>query len=305
MKIITPTLLIAALFCLSCSSSGIFKVRENSNNNSSRSSPSPPVEAMAAIPDVIKPVDGMIALQPSDILEMMENYRKQLWKSNRIDPASVAEYGNSLLAAKGYNYQIDVSELIKEKVKNNEATIVSDKNYSFPLEMTLTNGQKQTFIIMAPREDSCCCGYHYAHLPVTKIAEKEITFVADGKQFTVRRPKEFGKNEVFSLVQPDDLKKVILKWQIPYEGYPDGVSEDGKKLYKLAGDDFYKLEIDDVYQEISPDGTFRFTTLAPPGERGQATNIDLGPDPDNAYQGCWRFSAGGKDYFVRFSSPCT
>jgi hypothetical protein len=223
--------------------------------------------------------DGVPVLQPSDILEVLRKYRSE---HAELTVKDIAEYGNSILPEKGFNYWIDVAALNEKKEKHAEAKIISEEYYSYPYEMTLADGKKQKFRLVAPRHDSCCCGYYYADLPVSHITENDISFVSDGKIYTVRRPADLGHNEVYALVDENNLTGEIRKWQVPVEGYPLGISEDGTKLYVEGA-------FDDIYLEISPEGSFRFIPKA---------EVISG-------KGCMKFKVAGKAYFVRYSAPCT
>ena len=127
---------------------------------------------------------GAIRLVPSTIGGDIKKYK------NAHPAASgkeVAEYGNSLLPAKGYNYWIDVDALNQKK--KNVARIISDDFQVYPHTMTLSDGKKESFLVFAPRNDSCCCGYFYADFPVTRITETAITFISEGKTYTVVKPQ--------------------------------------------------------------------------------------------------------------------
>lgn len=207
----------------------------------------------------------------------------------------IAEYGNSLLPIKGYNYWIDVGDLNKKKGK--EARILSEELQVYPYSMTLSGGKNRSFLIFAPRNDSCCCGYFYAEFPVTRITETSITFISNGNKYAVNRPKDLAISEVYELVDIKDPSKTLRKWQIPYETYPEGISADGTKLY-IEG------PVDEILLEIGSNGEFRFVEK---GEvkSGEGEQGSLPANPGNAYEDCLKFTAGGHTYHIKYSGPCT
>jgi hypothetical protein len=292
---------LAVLLFSSCSNSSL----SNSQNTRSGNSNSNAVVNTATAPVIEPPVsptpivrisasDGMPVLQPSDILEVLRKYRGE---HPELTVKEIAGYGNSIMPEKGFNYWIDIGALNESKEKHKEAKIISEDHYSYPYEMTLADGKKQKFRLVAPRHDSCCCGYYYADLPASHITENEITFVSEGKAYTVKRPADLGHNEVYALVDEENLTKEIRKWQVPAEGYPLGISEDGTKLYVEGA-------FDDIYLEISPEGSFRFIPKAEViSDKGESCPVPN--NPDDAYEGCMKFKVADKVYFVRYSAPCT
>jgi hypothetical protein len=235
---------------------------------------------------------GAIKLVPSTIGGDIVKYKD-------AHPAApgreIAEYGNSLLSAKGYNYWIDVDALNQKK--KNAARILSNDFQTYPYTMTLSDGKKESFLVFAPRNDSCCCGHFYADFPVTRITGTSISFISDGKTYTVIRPKDLAASERYALVDIKNPSKEIQRWQVPYETYPSGISEDGTKLY-VEG------PIEDVLLEISLDGTFRLVDKTEvKSSEGEFCLI-----PENGkdgYEGCMKFEVGTKVYYIRFSAPCT
>lgn len=235
---------------------------------------------------------GAIRLVPSTIGGDIEKYKNE---HPAASGKEIAEYGNSLLPVKGYNYWIDVDALNRKK--KNVTRILSDEFQAYPHTMTLSNGKKESFLVFAPREDSCCCGYFYADFPVTRITETAITFISDGKTYTVVRPRDLATSERCALIDIKNPSKEMRRWQVPYETYPSGISGDGTKLY-VEG------PIEDVLLEISPDGTFK---LVDKNEikSSEGEFCSLPENTKDAYESCMKFKVGTKTYYIRFSGPCT
>ena len=235
---------------------------------------------------------GAIKLVPSTIGGDIVKYKDE---HPAASGREIAEYGNSLLPVTGYNYWIDVNALNQKK--KNAVRILSDDFQAYPYTMTLSNGKKESFLVFAPRNDSCCCGYFYADFPVTRVTETAITFISDGKTYTVIRPKDLATSERYALVDIKNPSKEIQRWQVPYETYPSGISEDGTKLYVQG-------PIEDVLLEISLDGTFRLVDENEvKSSKGEFCLI-----PENGkdgYEGCMKFEVGTKIHYIRFSAPCT
>jgi hypothetical protein len=253
-----------------------------------------PPSAETVFPDRL-PADlpvGPVRLTPStidaDLIKYKEGHPAAAAKE-------LADYGNSLILVKGYNYNIDVNALNERHKKT--ARKISEDFQVYPYTMTLTGGKNEAFMIFAPTSDSCCCGYFYADFPVTNITATLITFVSDGKTYTVKRPKELSVSEVYALVDMKDPRKEVRKWQVPYETYPSGISEDGTKLY-VEG------PIEDVLLEIASDGGFK---LVPKTDvtSGEGEHHPYPKNPKNAYESYMKFQAGTKTYYIKFSGPCT
>jgi hypothetical protein len=196
---------------------------------------------------------------------------------------------------KGYNYNIDVEDLNGKKKK--EVRVISEFFQVYPYTMTLSNGRPKTFLVFAPRYDSCCCGSFYADFPVTRITETAITFISNGKTYTVIRPKDLATSERHALIDIKKPSKDIRKWQVPYETYPSGISLDGTKLY-VGG------PIEDVLLEISLDGTFKLVDKNEV-KSSQGEFCAIPENGEDAYESCMKFKVGKKTYYIRFSGPCT
>jgi hypothetical protein len=235
---------------------------------------------------------GPIRLTPSTIDADLIKYKKE---HPSVTAKELAHYGNSLLPVKGYNYNIDVNTLNESNKRT--ARKISENFQAYPYTMSLTSGKKEAFMIFAPTFDSCCCGYFYADFPVTNITATSITFISEGKTYSVKRPKELSVSEVYTLVDMKNPRKEIRKWQVPYETYPSGISEDGTKLY-IEG------PIEDVLLEIASDGGFK---LVPKTDMisGEGEHHPYPKNPKDAYESYMKFQAGTKTYYIRFSGPCT
>lgn len=288
--------LTAFLFINGSSSCAVKKVESQSAQPSPSLTPPEidPPSGETGFPDRL-PADlpaGPVRLTPSTIHGDLAKYKKEHPSATAKE---LAEYGNSLLPVRGYNYNIDVTGLNESNKKT--ARKISEDFQAYPYTMSLSSGKKESFLIFAPTSESCCCGYFYADFPVTNITETSVTFVSEGKTYTVKRPKELSVSEVYALVDMKDPRKKLRKWQVPYETYPAGISEDGTKLY-VEG------PIEDVLLEIASDGGFK---LVPKTEviSGEGKFHDYPKNPKNAYESYMKFKAGAKTHYIKFSGPCT
>lgn len=242
----------------------------------------------------------VISLKPSTILEDLENHKKN---NPQISGKELADYGNSLLSQKGFDYDISICDLIERKVKAKETKeILNEKDsetyVSFPYQFSLTDSTKRTFEIIAPNFDMCCCGYCYTKFPVLNITATQMTLIADGNKYTVKRTKDFAESEEHALVDNKTMLKEIRKWQVPYETIPTGISEDGTKLY-VEGN------FEGLVLEISGDGSFRFADEKDV-KSGVGVLVENSPiDKNNDYLRFMRFKVGNKTYTVKYSGPCT
>lgn len=286
------------LFIVVSSSCVVNKVK---SQNVQQPSPTPPAEGdwrpsrsakgtPDSIPDYL--TGGLIKLAPSSISEDLVKYREE---NPSASGKEVAAYGNRLLPLKGYNYWVDIADLVQKKER--ETTILTDDLQVFPFSMRLTGEKNVGFLLYVPTYDSCCCGYWYTDFPVTKMTGTAISLVSEGKVYTVDRPGEFGQNEVYALVDIKRPSQDIRKWQVPYETVPEGISADGKKIYVEAS-------VDEIYLEISTDGTFKFVDRRE--VRSTAGEYySLPQNPDNAYENIMLFKVDGKEYYIKFNGPCT
>jgi hypothetical protein len=231
-------------------------------------------------------------LKPSTIEAELLKYKEE---HPSASPQKIAEYGNSLLPLKGYNYNIDVEGLNRKKVK--ETRRISEYYLAYPYTMTLSGGKKQNFLFFAPSSESCCCGYYYTDVPVTAITANTLTLISDGKTYTVNRPADLGQSEVHALIDVKNPSKEIRKWQVPRETYPMGISEDGTKLY-IDG------PVEDVFLEISADGSFKFAAKNEI-RSDEGTPCSIRRNRKDDYETCIKFKAGQKTYHIKFSGPCT
>ena len=131
--------------------------------------------------------------------------------------------------------------------------------------------------------------------------QNEMHLVASGKDYRVRRPASFVLDEA-QLVDAA-MRRVLRRWQLPYQSVPVGISQDGTKLY--VG--FYpEYELDNLVLEVADDGRLAFRDRADMRLQGEGVWISNHPkDPENSYLSFIRFQAGDKTYTVRFTAPCT
>ena len=166
-------------------------------------------------------------------------------------------------------------------------------------QMTLTNGEKRTFSLTIENPYKAMCGECWVSFPSLQVTSKEITLIDEGKRYRVRRPAWFVLEEA-NLVD-ETLKKVSRTWQMPYQGWPTGISADGTKLY-LA---FYGgNDVDRLVLELSENGPPQFRDRAVI-QSDEGEFIDHPRDPNNGYLSFMRFRVGEKTYRVKFWAPCT
>jgi hypothetical protein len=233
-----------------------------------------------------------IKLIPSTISEDIVNYKSE---NPAATAKEIADYGNRLLPVKGYNYWFDLEGLNKKKEK--EARILSEETQVYPYSMPLVRGSRASFLIFAPRNDSCCCGYFYGDLPVTRVTGQTVTFISGGKTYAVLRPKELGRTEQYAAIDLRKPSKNLRTWQIPYETYPQGISADGKQLY-VEG------PAEDILLEISFDGSFRLVAKdVVKSSEGEQCSIPL--NPKDHYEDCLKFKIARRTFYIKYSGPCT
>lgn len=221
----------------------------------------------------------------------MKMLRDRLKQQPRTSEQELADYANSLLAQNGFDYNFDVCEFLKLISQKNSTQTSSQ--YQF--QMTQVDGRKVTLQIGGVAVYDGMCGECFFALPSLSVTKKEIILLVKGKQYSLKRPRLFGLDEV-SLVD-STMKRVLRTWEVPQQSIPLGISEDGTRLYIAT-------ELDQLALEIAPSG-ISFTPLA----RVQIKNGEdlkrTPKDPANAYLAFTRFRSGKKSFILRYSAPCT
>ena len=236
----------------------------------------------------------VVSIKPSNVLREVSERAKQ---QPSLTPAELAAYGNDLIARKGFGYDFNICDVLHTK-----PTQTSPADFVRPYQMTLSRGVKRTFELRIgnPNADSALCGECWSEIPSVQVRKKELTLIAEGKRYRVRRPPSFNLDEV-ELVD-ETLKNVLRTWQLPYQTIPAGISADGTKLYL----DFYTdFKLEQLVLEISENGPPQFRERAVIKSSEGKTIENHPKDPRNAYLSFMSFNVGEKTYRIKFSGPCT
>jgi hypothetical protein len=211
-----------------------------------------------------------------------------------LTPVELAAYGNDLIAKNGFDYDFDVCEALNHD--RNRTLLAKFLTY----QLTLTKGGKTSFRFTMGYPDGGLCGECWTSIPLVQITSKEMTLIAEGERYRVRRPSSFYLDDV-QLVDAT-LKKVLRTWQLPYQAVPIGISADGTKLYV----DFYKgLGLDHLVMEVSQNGPPQFRDRAVI-KSSEPKLIENHPkDPNNAYLSFTSLRVGERIYRLKFFAPCT
>jgi hypothetical protein len=238
-------------------------------------------------------------LKPSGILDAVRR-RKSLGPA--LSAAGLARYANALLARAGFDYDFDVCELFPPETLPRPGGVRPDGTWTpITLEQRLTraDGRDLTFRLAADDRGGMCSEC-FLTLSALRVTKGEMTVVADGVTYGLKRPPAFKLDEA-QLVGAD-LKTVLRTWQMPYQTIPVGVSPDARSIYLGFYEDF---GLDELVLEISDEGRPRFRARREvlSGEGEWLTEHPT--DPLDAYLSFKRFRAGGRTHVVRFSGPCT
>jgi hypothetical protein len=239
---------------------------------------------------------------------------KEIAKFKREKPDSteqeVAAYGNEILPRLGFEYDLDLEEIIKRKIKQRQTKPVKVEGDDFPyvtfgLDLVSTTGVKKKLVVTAPADSVCCCGYYYTSIPVTKITPKELTVVIDSQEVVIKRPKDFPVVQDYIFGKQEAKPTKLRSWEVPYETYPYGVSSDGLKLY-------IETEIDGLLLEISENGSLKFATNDSEQIVTNGEDINKLPPPKegeilhkSGEFGLMRYILNDVPYVVEFPYPCT
>ena len=234
---------------------------------------------------------GTITITPSAVLTDVGERRRQ---QPKLTATQLAQYATELIAKRGFDYDFDVCDAVPQSHRT------KDGLWNVSNQLLLSTGRKLRveFTVSNPNQGNALCGECDALIPAIQVTKQEILFVADEKQYRVRRPSTYVLDEV-ELVDAT-MKKVLRTWQLPFQAVPIGISADGTKLYV----DFYQQEIaiDDLVLELSANGRAAVRARADVGLGDEGTSIDSPPGTDRSFK---RFHAGNKTYIVRFVPPCT
>lgn len=219
---------------------------------------------------------------------------KRAGQTPSLTPVELAAYGNDLIAKNGFDYDFDVCEALN----HDRSRTLQAKFLTY--QLTLTKGGRTSFRFTMGDPDGGLCGECWTSIPLVQITSREMTLIAEGERYRVRRPPSFYLEDV-QLVD-ETLKKVLRTWQLPYQAVPVGISADGTKLYI----DLYDgLGLDASVLELSSNGPPQFRDRAVI-KSSEPKLIENHPkDPNNAYLSFTSLRLGEKVYRLKFWAPCT
>ena len=239
-------------------------------------------------------------IKPSNLVEEL---RKKNTENPNMSAKELAGYGNELLKKHGYDYTFDW----QPKGKENEETLtkIGNENYlSFKYEFTDATGKVKQFQLMNDDFGHPC--FSIIEIPITKINERMMTVVSDGKEIELKRSKDFELEE-FELVE-SSLKKTLRIWKTPIDATPVGISEDGKKVY-FESWQFYQDETENGKEsvinlavEVSEDGSLKLIDL---NEIKSDKGVDIDYDKKNTEIIYKKYKVGNNEYTLKYSAPCT
>lgn len=238
-------------------------------------------------------------LKPSNIVEAVRLRKSQ---APRLSASGLARYANELLARRGFDYDFNVCELVPTENLPQQRGLRPDGTWAqitLQHRMTRADGRDVTFKLVTDDRGGMC-GECFTVVPALRVTKGEVTLVADGATYTLKRPASFELDEAYLVA--DDLKTVLRTWQLPYQTIPTGVSPDGRSLYLSFYED---AGLDELTLEITEDGRPRFRAAREVGAKGGESVEERPKDPSNDYLSFMRFRAGGRTHVVRFSGPCT
>ncbi len=283
-------ILLTLLFFAGCKT-GIDVPPNTTANNETVSAPTPEQSPEPAMP----------------ILRAIADYKRSTPSASTQE---IADHANGLLPKYGFQYNLDLERIIAAKTKQHQTKPTKmpgddDEYVNFDLDVVSVDGAKKKLPIVAPANGSCCCGYYYTPIPVTKITPKELTVVIDAQEIVIARPKEIPivQDYILGKEQPKLIK--LRSWEVPFETYPYGISADGKKLY-------IDVEFENLLLEISETGVLRFVPKETRGIVANGEDLNKLPPPKvgeilrkSGEFGLMRYMLNGTPYVVEFPYPCT
>ena len=300
MKNVVRILCISAILFSACSANQVANPNQVSSS-SNQANPNVQNSDTNIKPKNFNITDSSIpVIKPSNLVEEL---RKKNTENPDMTAKELADYGNELLKKHGYDYTFDW----QPKGKANEATLAKTdhENYlPFKYEFTDATGKQRPFQLMNDDFGHPC--FSVIEIPITKVNERILTIVSDGKEIELKRPKDFELEE-FVLVD-NSLKKTIRTWQTPIDATPLGISEDGKKVY-FESWQFYQDETDNGKEsvislavEVSEDGSLKLIDVH---EIKSDKGVDIDYDKQNTEIIYRKYKVGSNEYIIKYSSPCT
>lgn len=233
---------------------------------------------------------------------VLEEVRRRKAASPALSAPALARYANELLARRGFDYDFNVCELFPPGALPQGGGIRPGGTWTpVTLEhrMTRADGREVAFKLVTDDRGGMC-GECFVTLAALRVTKGEVTVVADGTTYALKRPASFVLDEAYLVA--DDLKTVLRTWQLPYQTIPSGVSPDGRSLYLSFYED---AGLDELVLEISEDGRPRFRAAREAGAKRGEWVEGHPKDSSNESLSFMRFRAGGRTHVVRFSGPCT
>ena len=247
----------------------------------------------SAIAQTARKVAPVVSVKDSNVISAVS---ERATKEPSLKPEQLAAYGNELIASKGFDYDFDLCEMLNERDSAKSKSEVIVRN----LQLSLTDGGKHPFRFTIGTGFEALCSECWSSIPSFQVTQKEMTLIAEGKQYRVKRPAAFDLDEAHLV--DETLKKVLRTWQIPYQTVPTGISADGTKLY--LGFHVENDLLDHLVLELSENGPPQFRDRAVM-QSSEGESIDHPRDPNNGYLSFMRFRVGEKTYRVKYWGPCT
>lgn len=231
---------------------------------------------------------------PSTVMERLLEKQKN---NPAISAQALAELGNELIAAKGFNFAFRTGPDSAPEGHRDES-FDEPRMFSFDL-MDLRGREKKYELRVESCANLCGCNYDF---PLLQISRKRMTLVADGAPIELVRPTDFMLDEITLL--DESRKRARRTWYNYADMPPIGISQDGTRIYLRTGND--ALNFPALAVEMGETGTPRIVTLPDDNiitefEFTQAWPVRV-PNRDVRYI---RFKGQGKSYLVRFPYACT
>ncbi len=256
--------------------------------------PTPDQDKKFIITDKLTPV-----VKASNIIRLI---RVKMMGSKGISGKQLANFANELVKREGYDYTFSWEP--KGKLNETNLAMAGHDYYPFHHSLTDITGRKHKFQFLNDDFGHPC--FSTINIPVTRVSEREINVISDGREIELKRPKDFYLEEM-ALVDKT-LKKKIRVWKTPIDATPVGISSDGTKIY-FDSWEFYQNQNEGYAEqpiglaiELSADGRLRFVDVQDiPSSKG----VEL--DHENKYSEITytKYSVQGKEYVVKSSAPCT
>lgn len=215
----------------------------------------------------------------------------------QMTPEIFSKKANVLLNKVGLPFTFIFNDEFCDSISRSTSD-VKGNNSSKNLQLRLaTVGGEPAQLILPPADFSNNqCSKCALTLPVFEVTDKHFISLLSGVKIKFERPVAFGYNESL-LVNDKNYEEIKIKWKLPFNYKPIGVSYDGSILYMELNDPLFK----DLAIMIFSEGVYQFTTRKEAEKLVTSQIMKMPQDPSATIN---KFKINDRSHIVRFNEKC-